>query len=111
MDQKKARTKAKKKALLVFPEVDTALHNYRLLNAEVEEQRSAFIQGFMSCWEMKQSKKKRIKALTKFKEYVHKRLDNAGIEKEPNGEHSQNGCRIGDRLDILIESYGTPQEG
>lgn len=40
--------------------------------------------------------------LQAFKDYVHKRLDDAGIEKEPNGEHSKHGCRIGDRLDLVF---------
>lgn len=43
-----------------------------------------------------------INKLQAFKDYVHKRLDDARIEKYPNGEHSKAGCRIGDRLDILI---------
>ena len=46
----------------------------------------------------------RIKKLQDFKDYVHKRLDDAGIEKEPNGEHSEAGCRIGDRLDIVLQN-------
>lgn len=43
-------------------------------------------------------------ALTKFKEYVHKRLDDAGIPTHPEGEHSKHGCRIGDRLDIALKA-------
>jgi hypothetical protein len=43
-----------------------------------------------------------ITKLQAFKDYVHKRLDDAGIEKEPKGEHSEHGCRIGDRLDIVL---------
>lgn len=46
-----------------------------------------------------------IEKLQAFKDYVHKRLDDAGVEKEPDGEHSKHGCRIGDRLDIVL-----PQE-
>lgn len=41
--------------------------------------------------------------LRAFKAYVHERLDAAGIEREPNGEHSKHGCRIGDRLDIVFK--------
>ena len=44
-------------------------------------------------------------ALRKFKEYVHKRLDEAGVPTHPNGPHSKEGCRIGDRLDIVLEAY------
>ena len=42
------------------------------------------------------------KALRAFKGYVHQRLDDAGIPTRPEGEHSAAGCRIGDRLDILL---------
>ena len=45
-----------------------------------------------------------IKKLQDFKDYVHKRLDDVGIEKEPNGKHSEAGCRIGDRLDIVLQN-------
>jgi hypothetical protein len=41
--------------------------------------------------------------LQAFKDYVHKRLDDAGIEKNPIGEHSKAGCRIGDRLDLVFD--------
>lgn len=44
-----------------------------------------------------------VEALKAFKAYVHKRLDDAGIEKNPDGEHSKYGCRIGDRLDIVLD--------
>ena len=44
----------------------------------------------------------RILKLQAFKDYVHQRLDEAGIPKEPNGEHSKAGCRVGDRLDIAL---------
>lgn len=40
--------------------------------------------------------------LQRFKDYVHGRLDAAGIEREPNGPHTAEGCRIGDRLDIAL---------
>ncbi len=40
--------------------------------------------------------------LQKFKDYVHKRLDEAGIPTHPDGEHSKHGCRVGDRLDIAL---------
>lgn len=41
-------------------------------------------------------------ALQRFKDYVHKRLDDAGIPTHPEGEHSKHGCRIGDRMDIAL---------
>lgn len=55
---------------------------------------------------------KQIEAVTKayqviagwknFKDYVHQRLDRAGIPHHPNGPHTLQGCRIGDRLDIAL---------
>jgi hypothetical protein len=36
-----------------------------------------------------------------FKAYVHQRLDEMGIPTHPDGPHSKEGCRIGDRLDIV----------
>ena len=43
-------------------------------------------------------------ALQRFKDFVHKRLDDAGIEKNPDGPHSKQGCRIGDRLNIVLST-------
>lgn len=43
-----------------------------------------------------------LEALQRFKDYVHKRMDEAGIPTHPDGEHSKHGCRIGDRLDIAL---------
>lgn len=39
--------------------------------------------------------------LQRFKDFVHERLDRMGIKKEPNGAHSKDGCRVGDRLDLV----------
>lgn len=41
-------------------------------------------------------------ALQAFKAFVHGRLDQAGIPTHPDGPHSKEGCRIGDRLDIAL---------
>lgn len=43
--------------------------------------------------------------LQAFKDYVHERLDEAGIPTHPDGEHSKAGCRIGDRLDIALAGH------
>ncbi len=43
-----------------------------------------------------------VEELAAFKEYCHKRMDDAGVPTHPAGEHSAAGCRIGDRFDILI---------
>jgi hypothetical protein len=37
--------------------------------------------------------------LQAFKDFVHRRFDEIGITKEPNGKHSAEGCRVGDRID------------
>lgn len=37
-----------------------------------------------------------------FKEYVHRRLDQAGVPIDPGGPHTEAGCRVGDRLDIVL---------
>lgn len=42
--------------------------------------------------------------LKDFKEYVHQRLDQAGIPTHPSGLHSAAGCRIGDRLDFVLKA-------
>ena len=41
-------------------------------------------------------------ALQRFKDYVHQRLDEAGVPIHPDGPHSKAGCRVGDRLDIAL---------
>lgn len=48
----------------------------------------------------------KIEKLEKFKAYVHKRLDDAGIPTHPDGPHSKEGCRVGDRLDIALAGRG-----
>jgi hypothetical protein len=40
--------------------------------------------------------------LQRFKDYVHKRLDDAGVTVDPESIHKAEGCRIGGRLDELI---------
>lgn len=40
--------------------------------------------------------------LAKFKAYVHRRLDKAGVPVDPPSAHREHGCRIGGRLDALI---------
>jgi hypothetical protein len=40
--------------------------------------------------------------LQAFKDFVHKRLDDAGVPADPPGEHRDRGCRVGQRLDVLI---------
>lgn len=40
--------------------------------------------------------------LVGFKDYVHFRLDGAGVAIDPDSPHKAEGCRIGGRLDVLI---------
>lgn len=40
--------------------------------------------------------------LQRFKDYVHKRLDDAGVPTDPESPHKAEGCRIGGRLDNII---------
>ncbi len=40
--------------------------------------------------------------LVKFKDYVHKRLDDAGVPVDPESVHKAAGCRIGGRLDWVF---------
>ncbi len=47
--------------------------------------------------------------LAKFKDYVHRRLDEAGVPAEVPGKHLDEGCRIGGRLDWLIDRALNPQ--
>jgi len=41
-------------------------------------------------------------ALQAFKDFVHARLDKAGVPVDPPGEHRDAGCRIGQRLDLVL---------
>ena len=43
-----------------------------------------------------------IAKLQAFKDYVHKRLDDAGVERDPESTHKVEGCRIGGRLDLVF---------
>jgi hypothetical protein len=47
--------------------------------------------------------KERIAALQAFKDYVHKRLDDAGVPVDPESPHKAAGCRIGGRLDEVFK--------
>jgi hypothetical protein len=51
-----------------------------------------------------------IDALRRFKAYVHARLDAAGIPTHPDGPHSAEGCRVGDRLDMALNALDLLRE-
>lgn len=40
--------------------------------------------------------------LQRFKDYVHGRLDAAGVSADPDSPHKAEGCRIGGRLDEVF---------
>lgn len=44
----------------------------------------------------------KLEALSSFKSYVHKRLDDAGVPTDPDSPHKAEGCRIGGRLDLVF---------
>jgi hypothetical protein len=46
--------------------------------------------------------KKQVGKLLAFKAYVHQRLDEAGVPVNPPGKHADKGCRIGQRLDLVL---------
>jgi hypothetical protein len=43
-----------------------------------------------------------IEKLQAFKDYVHRRLDEAGVPIDPDSPHRAEGCRVGGRLDVLL---------
>lgn len=45
-----------------------------------------------------------------FKDYVHKRLDDAGVPSDPESAHKAEGCRIGGRLDHLFHQLTEKSE-
>jgi len=53
--------------------------------------------------------RERVAALQAFKDYVHKRLDDAGIPTDPPSEHRDAGCRIGGRLDVVLDQLAKIQ--
>lgn len=64
----------------------------------------------IDCWVIEASKEitalraERDK-LQRFKEYVHRRLDEAGVPTDPESSHKAEGCRIGGRLDIVLARH------
>lgn len=48
--------------------------------------------------------------LAKFKQYVHGRLDSAGIPIDPESSHKAERCRIGGRLDIVLNELSAAKQ-
>lgn len=46
--------------------------------------------------------RERAEKAERFKAYVHKRLDDAGVPVDPPSVHRESGCRIGGRLDAVF---------
>lgn len=51
-----------------------------------------------------------VEALGRFKAYVHRRLDDAGVPKDPDSPHKSEGCRIGGRLDCVFNTIEVLQD-
>lgn len=52
--------------------------------------------------QLQQQQSHELEKLGKFKAYVHRRLDEAGIPSDPESPHKAEGCRIGGRLDLVL---------
>lgn len=59
--------------------------------------------------ERAQAAEAEVKKLQAFKAYVHNRLDSEGVPSHPEGTHSAEGCRVGDRLDIVFGKVQWPE--
>jgi hypothetical protein len=55
--------------------------------------------------ELQQKQSHEVEALAKFKAYVHRRLDEAGVPADPDSPHKAEGCRIGGRLDFVLNPW------
>lgn len=98
---------------LTDAEIDMLLERFDRTDPKI--QRRAVVQFMLNAEQMRAERDK----LQAFKDYVHGRLDAAGVPTDPDSPHKAEGCRIGGRLDILIAAalgYGTlpaeqPREG
>jgi hypothetical protein len=95
---------------ILYPEdVIKAIEEYHSLKSK-ELQKEKELESIEARHWMEQAKdmqatinqqKDQIEKLQKFKDYVHKRLDDMGILIDPDSPHKEKGCRIGGRLDIV----------
>lgn len=69
-------------------------------------QRRIVVQFMLNAEQMRAERDK----LQKFKDYVHARLDAAGIPADPESPHRAEGCRIGGRLDVLFDLLPAEQQ-
>lgn len=87
------------------PPVTTAVEAIRALKAENESlmrERDGYVGHCNGLRAQLDAARGEAEAMRAFKAYVHQRLDEAGVEKDPPGPHSDAGCRIGQRLDIVL---------
>jgi hypothetical protein len=54
--------------------------------------------------------RERAEKAERFKAYVHKRLDEAGVPVDPPSPHREQGCRIGGRLDYVLAEAAQKDE-
>lgn len=78
------------------------------MRTRVANLRAASEQGVALYDRLLATERGKVEALAAFKAYVHQRLDAAGIPTHPDGQHSKQGCRVGDRLDIALAKPTTP---
>jgi hypothetical protein len=92
---------------------DTDLSHIKKACADLAAGGFACIEGEinLACWlgerahrlvaEVERARAERDK-LQRFKDYVHARLDAAGVTVDPESTHKAEGCRIGGRLDEVF---------
>lgn len=77
-------------------EIDMLLERFD--QTEPTLQRRIVVQFMLNAEQMRAERDK----LQKFKDYVHGRLDAAGVPTDPESPHRAEGCRIGGRLDYVL---------
>jgi hypothetical protein len=103
VDATERAKKAEQRATEAEAAHEYAANEVKRLAQEVEAEKLARTEAA--------EKDARIAALERFKAYVHKRLDEAGVPANPQPPvHALEGCRVGDRLDY-IERWSLNPEG
>jgi hypothetical protein len=112
LDKKEFMKKGTKIEVSKFSEAYLEKVDLTKRNSEFDtkvDYEAGFLDGYMESFNRRMKLIDEITSLQKFKDYVHNRLDEMGIEKDPESPHKKMGCRIGGRLDI-IESKINPIE-
>jgi hypothetical protein len=92
------RTNPDYSTMVPNPTIIAASETIRDLTAKLEEALEQVSQEALNGGRIEAERDQ----LQRFKEYVHQRLDEAGVTGYPEGKHSKAGCRVGDRLDELV---------